>query len=309
MDTPGGPDVVGAPRSPAPVTLITVTFRSAAVLPGLLDSIRPALEGVDARVVVVDNASDDDSVAVARTSPVVDRVLALPHNGGYAAGINAGVAACPDSAAYLVLNPDIRLWPGSVAPLLRALADPRTAIAVPRLVDEHGVLLRSLRREPSVLRCAGEALIGGRRAGRWPPLGEVIMRPSAYEDPSTAAVWATGGAMLLSAAALRAIGPWDESFFLYEEEVEFALRARDRGYRLAYVPAAVATRVVGVEPPAPSIWALMRSNKVRLYARRHGRWHAHAFWAVLVAGEGVRALIGRPGSAAAVRALVGVRPR
>lgn len=286
------------------VALIVVTYRSANVLPGFLAALPQALEGVDgAEVIAVDNASDDASARIAAESPAVDRLLVLDGNRGYAAGINAGIAAAPDRNAYLVLNPDVRLWPGSVHRLMEAAASPGVGIAVPRLLDEHGRLLPSLRREPSLRRAAGEAVLGGRRAGRWRTLGETIVAPEVYAAPTSAA-WATGGAMLLSAECLRATGPWDESFFLYEEEVEFALRARDHGFHLVYAPDAAATRIIGDTPPSTTMWTLMRVNKWRLYARRHGPLRAGAFRLVLIAGEGIRALSGRPASRAAFRGLL-----
>lgn len=291
-----------APRTSRSVAVIVVTYRSVAVLPGFLAALPAALRGVErTEVVVVDNDSDDGTVPIAIASGVVDRVVALGSNRGYAAGINEGVAAAPGHDAYLVMNPDIRLWPHAVGFLAQAATWPRVGISVPRLEDEHGQLQHSLRREPSVLRALGEAVLGG-RAGRWPALGEVVTESRAYSMVGVAD-WATGGAMFMTARCLQALGPWDESFFLYGEEVEFALRARDAGFLLAYVPEARATRLVG-EGPSPAIWALMCANKAKLFRRRHGRCAAALYRAVLTGGEALRAVMGRAGSRAALRRLI-----
>lgn len=106
----------------------------------------------------------------------------------------------------------------------------RVGISVPLLYEEDGrTLVHSLRRESSVTRALGEAVIGNRRAGRFPHLSELVTDSAAYERP-TYADWATGALMALSADCLAACGPWDESFFLYSEETEYCLRARDRGF-------------------------------------------------------------------------------
>ena len=141
-------------------------------------------DAAEPSVVVVDNASTDGTVdVVARVAPDA-HVVRRPANRGYAAAINAGVAAAPGGLgdALLILNPDIRLDAGSVGPLLAALGAPGVGIAVPMLVDEDGQLLRSLRRRPTVSRALAEALLGGDRAGRW-GLGEVVGDPAAYQRP------------------------------------------------------------------------------------------------------------------------------
>src|SRR5665811_2530774 len=86
-------------------------------------------------------------------------VVEMGRNAGYAAGINAAVAAAPPHTAVLVLNPDVRLGAGCVPELLRALREPGVGIAVPRLLDAHAVLIDSMRRAPTCLRALGDALI------------------------------------------------------------------------------------------------------------------------------------------------------
>lgn len=262
-----------------------MTHNSESLLPSFCEALPAALVGVQSgRVVVVDSGSSDTTVGVARRRPEIDSLLQLPANLGYAAGINAGIAAAP-ARAYLVLNPDVRLGPASVRKLLDAL-DGNTGVAVPLLFDEHGDLLTSLRRRPSLLRVAGEALLGG-RAGRVPALGETVRSKRAYRL-GTRADWATGGAMLLSDECIRKTGGWDESFFLYEEEVDYALRAQRAGFSLRLVPEATAVRHIGDEPPGDFVWALSRVNKVRLYGRTHSAATTAAFAVLMLLGELLR---------------------
>lgn len=322
------------------IAALVVTWNSSAVIDGLLDSLDAGFEGVDWQLIVADNDSADDTVArVERWSadnPAKScQVVHTGGNLGYAAGINAALAKADRYDAALVLNPDIRLHAGSVQrmydlidgstqnnthtrnhstttttaststqpPATESTAvQPRTGIVVPRIVDEQGNLAHSLRREPTVLRLLGEATLGA-RAGRLAPLGELVLDESAYTRPAVVD-WATGAAMLISRACLDECGLWDESFFLYSEETEFALRARDHGYLTRLAPQATATHIGGESRVNPELWTLLMSNKIRLYRRRHTLPASVAYWAAALLREAPRAAIGQQRSRRAVKALL-----
>ena len=275
------------------VSSIVVTYNSTEHLPAFFESLEEALLAVPKHeVIVVDNASTDGSLDESRFLLPDVKTVRLSENRGYAAGLNAGATYAREGSDFLILNPDIRLSPNSVSALLGRLDNDSTVgIVVPRLCDQEGRLLRSLRREPTVLRAMGEAFLGGRRAGRIPALGEVVQSHADYEERGTAA-WASGAAMLISRECWEAVGPWDESFFLYSEEVDFALRARDAGFSLFYEPSATAIHVGGEAHVDPELWTLLTTNRVRFFARRHGRAITTAYWLVLTVGEGLRSLPG-----------------
>ena len=286
------------------VSVVVVTYNSERVLPEFLSSLPAGMEGVgDHELVVVDNASTDATLdVVARQAPDAV-VVALPHNRGFAAGVNAGVAVARSQGAVLILNPDIRLRGGAVAALMRALTTRGAGIAVPRMVDRAGHLDHSLRREPTVLRALAAALIGGRHAARFRLLGEVVGDPDRYSRPGTAD-WATGAAFLVSRRCLDEVGPWDESFFLYSEETDFALRARDAGFGLRYAPDAEVVHLGGDVTISPRLWTMLTLNRIRLYRRRHGRARAAMFVAAVALNEALRAAAGSPTHRAALAALV-----
>lgn len=272
--------------------IIVVMHNSASVLPGLFGSLGPALEGIESYgLIVVDNASSDGSLEVARTSAPEAVLVALDRNLGYSAGINAGIGAGRASDAILILNPDVRLRKSSVTGLLEALEVPGAGIAVPRMVGSDGTLSYSLRREPTVLRALGEALLGGDRAGRFALLGEVVRQDASYNEAGTVD-WATGAAMMISQRCLEAVGPWDESFFLYSEETDFALRARDAGFALRYTPSAEVVHLGGESGVSPYLWSLLTRNRVRLYRRRHGTVRSALFFAAIALNEALRAMAG-----------------
>ncbi|GEN79710.1 glycosyltransferase [Actinotalea fermentans] len=283
------------------VHVVVVTYESADVLPTLLSSLDDGLAGVGSwHLTVVDNASTDGTPElVARLAP---RALLVPmgRNAGYAAAINAGARHGAADEVLLVLNPDVRLYAGAVVALLDALADPRVGIAVPRLVGPDGATAPSLRRDPSVGRAWAEALLGGSRAARlgW---AEQVTEPEAYTSPRDAD-WATGAAMAISPACRSAVGDWDESFFLYSEEVDYCQRTRDVGLAVRYVPDAVATHLSGPYGGDVDLWRLVVRNRLTLFARRHSRASAAAFRAGVLVGQALRAPVSPAGRAGAAEA-------
>ena len=290
-------------HAPSEVLVVIVTYNSEAVIGSCLSALPASAGAGSLDVVVVDNASTDDTLAVVQACRPGTAVVRLPCNAGYAAAINAGAARAGRETAVLVLNPDVRLAPGSVARLQERLAQPGTGIAVPRLEDASGRLALSLRREPTISRVFGEALLGVPRAGRVVLLGETVSDPAAYVV-ATAADWATGCAMLISAACRWAVGGWDESFFLYSEETDFALRARAQGFALRLEPEARAVHLGGESTSSALLWTLLILNKIECYGRHHGRVRTAAFRAGLILNELLRTGRGRPIHRAGLRAVL-----
>jgi len=281
---------------------VIVTYNSADVLGECLRALGETKDVQLSTVVVADNASRDDSVAVARaaaqTLPV--QVVEMGRNAGYAAAINAGIAAMDLNRldAVMVLNPDCSVRPDTLVLLWEALRRPGFGIAAPRLVNPDGSLQPTLRRMPTLGRALAEAVLG-KLAGRVAGLGELVTGEAEHAKSGPAA-WATGAALLISVEAARAAGPWDESFLLYSEETEFILRAADRGWRLWYEPAAEVEHVGGESGTNPTLAALLVVNKVRLFSRRHGAVASAAYYMIVLFGESARALAGRRISRAAV---------
>lgn len=285
------------------IAVIVVLYNSAPLVPGLVESLHEGMGGVPWHLVAVDNASSDGGSEVVRKVAPGATIVKTGRNAGYAAGINAGVRAAPAHKAVLVLNPDVRLAPGCAGELLLAVQQPGVGIAVPRLHDSEGKLIESLRREPTLTRAFADAFLGASRVGRYPALGEVVTDPKAY-DSDTVTDWAEGSTQLISSACWSACGPWDESYFLYSEETEFDLRARDVGFSTYYVPTARATHLEGGSGASPGLRALMAVNRVRLFQRRNGRLRGALYWAAVLLREASRLAIGDQGSRPTVQALI-----
>jgi glycosyltransferase involved in cell wall biosynthesis len=113
----------------------------------------------------------------------------------------------------------------------------------------------------------------------------------------------------VSRACLDAVGPLDESFFLYSEETDFMLRARDAGHPVRPVAGAEVVHLGGELGTDPDLWALRTVNRVHLQRRRTGRWSTSGFLAASIAGESLRAAAGRSTSRRAVGRLLREGPR
>ena len=284
------------------IAVIVVTFNSARVLRDCLHSLPDACAGLSWDLVVVDNASSDDSVRVVRTEAPGATVVQTGANKGYAAGINAGVAACAGGVeAFLVLNPDVRLDAAAVTKLVEGLDRSGAGVAVPCIRDADGRLSLTMRREPTVRRALGEALLGGDRAGQVSWLGEVVTDRRCY-DHDRWTDWASGAVMLVSRPCYDAVGPWDESYFLYSEETDFCLRARDLGFRTRFVVGSGGVHLGGESGTSAELWSLLTANRVRQFERRNRGIRTHAFHGAVVLNEPLRA----PRSATHRAALAGL---
>ncbi|TWP50955.1 glycosyltransferase [Lentzea tibetensis] len=257
----------------SPVAVVIVSYQSEQVIAECLCSLPD-----DVRVIVVDNASTDSTVAVAQRALPRAEIIRNPVNSGFAGGVNLGIEAAAGHDV-LVLNADIRLHPGAV----EALRANEKDIVAPRLVSPEGELHHSLRRTPTILRSLGEAVLGGGRAGRI-GLGETVVDPKSYEHAHQAE-WATGAAWLISRACIERLGLLDDRYFLYSEETEFMLRAGG----VWYEPRAVATHIGGEVSTSPRLWSLLTTNRVRLHRERHGRFAAFFMWLAVVLNEALRA--------------------
>jgi N-acetylglucosaminyl-diphospho-decaprenol L-rhamnosyltransferase len=258
------------------IDVVIVTYNSARVVGDLLDSLPAALDGLTADVVVVDNGSADETVSLLESRG--DCHVVRSANVGYAAGINRGVREAAGSDAILVLNPDARLHARSVAPLLQALHEPHTGIVAPQVRSPDGSLELSLRRKPTLLRALGLTRTG------IPALSEYVGAAGEYAHPHVVD-WALGAALLMSRACFDALDGWDESYFLYSEETDLSLRARDIGLLTRYEPRSVAVHIGGQSGRNDKTHAMQIINRVRLYRRRNGVVASWGYYWLTIASE------------------------
>lgn len=245
--------------------IIVVTYNSARYIAALLDSVLAEATGLTLRIIVVDNGSADDTVERVREHPGV-MCVETGANLGYAGGINVGRRHAGPCGVLGILNPDLVLEPGALHEMFTALEDPAVGVAVPMILDFEGNREQSLRREPTLASEIGDALFGSHFKRRPCWMSDVVRDEREY-GYRHAVDWASGAAMLVSAACDRAVGAWDERFFLYMEEVDFAARVRAAGLRVEYVPAARVWHRGGGSGQSPALLALLAVNRIRYFEK------------------------------------------
>jgi N-acetylglucosaminyl-diphospho-decaprenol L-rhamnosyltransferase len=275
--------------------VIIVTYNSIHVIGDLLDSIPAALGSLTADVIVVDNGSEDGTAELAEKHAGCRVVRSA--NVGYAGGINRGVRESSQADAILILNPDVRLHALSVPPLMAALSETGVGIVAPQVRSPQGNLDLSLRRAPSVLRALGLNRTGIRA------FSEYVSDRSAYARPQVVD-WALGAILLMRRECYDSVGGWDESFFLYSEEADLCLRARDAGFLTRYEPLSVVTHIGGQSGRNDWTHSMQIVNRVRLHRRRHGVLASWCYFWLTIVSELSWVARGHAQSRAAIAALL-----
>ena len=206
-------------------------MRSAVVIPnwngarwlvGCLDAVAAQTRAPD-EVVVVDNGSSDDSLAILAAHPAGPRVIEVGENLGFGAAANRGIAAT-DAEAVALINTDVVLAEDWLEGALAALADhPRAAAVATKMVTLA---------DPGQLDDTGDFL---GRDGAAIQRGKFRRDDGGYDEPGE--VWgACAGAALYRRDAVLAVGGFDERYFMYLEDVDLALRLRMAGWECRYQP-------------------------------------------------------------------------
>ena len=265
---------------------VVVAYKSSGELTGCLDSIATDAP-VGAKVVVVDNASPDDSAAVAGSYPQPPRIVTSAVNLGFGGGCNLG-AARSDADALFLLNPDARLKPGATDLLVAALeADASLAIVAPRVIDPTGdSRAASAGAEPSLRSSLGHFLALGRT-----PWIRRFFKPAYLADGRvrTCPDWVSGAAMLIRKSAYDEVGGFDDRIFMYMEDIDLCRRLREKGWRVGYEPDAVVEHVMGHSQSTDQAIRWYKAYHVYIAAHQ-GPLHARAASLVAALGLGLRAV-------------------
>ena len=212
------------------IAAVVLTFSApAGMLETCVDSLLAA-QGID-RVIVVDNGTLASSrLAGVRRRALQVELIVAGANLGYAGGMNIGIARALEAGAdhVLLLNDDVVVDRGFVSPLAAEMAlDARIGAVQPKLLFAA--------EGPPIVNSVGVEL-GHDGAGRDIGIGE----PDGPMFQATREIGLfTGGAVLLRAEFLRAVGRFDERYFLYYEDVDLGLRGRRAGWTYRCVPASV----------------------------------------------------------------------
>jgi N-acetylglucosaminyl-diphospho-decaprenol L-rhamnosyltransferase len=248
-----------------------------------------------ANVVVSDNGSSDGSREfIAERYGGRVRIVENGANLGFAAACNRAFAATSSEYVFL-LNPDAELKDGALREIVTFMDDnPRCGIAGSRIYNYDGSVQRSLGEFDT---WAG-AFLRSSAWGEWPVFRRfangAALRGFAYDAPRRVDL-AIGAALAIRRATLAQIGPFDERFFLYHEEVDFAKRAAAAGWETWFVPASEAVHEgMGSARGQYNVEKRKQTSRRKYWIKHHGRaWYyslvaalagRYALYAGVVAG-------------------------
>ncbi len=283
------PDTV-VEREPLELAVVILNYRTPGLVRSCLESFVPELSLGREIAVVVDNDSGDGSAeriaSFVAKRDWTDRVRieCSPTNGGFSAGMNRGMRAVAASS-YLLLNSDCRLEPGTIAELRGALeAHPKIDAVGPRICDAVGNPTTSAFRFKSPM---SEFI----DASHFGPVTRLLRRFDVPIPPSETPHepdWISFACILIRASTFERVGPMDEGYFLYFEDLDYGRRIAEAGGRVLHWPAA---RVIhdegGSTGVADTTEALARrpryvyEARARYFAKHYGRtglWFANLCW-------------------------------
>jgi GT2 family glycosyltransferase len=273
------------------VDVVVVSWNVRTELLACLESVL-ASDGVDPRVIVVDNASADGSAdAVPKAHPGV-QLIRNPDNRGFARAANQGITA-GRAPWVLLLNPDTVVPRDGIARLVAELDElPEHAMVVPRLTDAEGRMHQSAYLFPSI----PVALMGavGVRHLLTRSQRQRLLIPGHWGAAAQDVPWAIGAVMLVRRSALERIGLLDESFFIYVEDMEWCRRIWSAGMRIRFTPKVSVVHHgnrSGAQRFGDARTREYLSNTLRYMRREEGRVRAWSFFGINAASAVAHALV------------------
>ena len=249
------------------VSVVVVNRNSGAQLRANLDALFANMPG-NWEVAVVDNRSSDGSEGFATKRGANCLLIRNRRNRGFGAAVNQGLAKTR-GPLVLIVNPHCLIEPGTVGTLAKALGShDDCAVAGPRVFGDPRLALSAFGRSSLLARLFP-------RAGMTPG----SLSDAELEMPGLAVEvdWVSGACMLARRAALRAVGGFDERYFLYWEDADLCCRLRGAGWTVRYVPEARVQHVTGGprRQAAPSAVRAFHDSAFLYYATHvaPGRWN------------------------------------
>lgn len=252
------------------LSVVIVNFNTRDLLRACLNSVKNSEGLPNLELFVVDNASSDGSTdMVAEEFPWV-RLIESGTNGGYAYANNLALRRC-SGEYWLLLNPDTVLPAKGLREMVNYMdAHPEAGVAGPKLVRQNGSLDLACRRsfpspEVSLYRMLGLSKLfpKSQRFGRY---------NMTYLDPDqpTEVDSVVGAFMMVRAAAARQVGILDESFFMYGEDLDWAFRIKNAGWKVLYNPGVVILHYKGASSSRHSRKAIVEFYRAMdIFYKKH----------------------------------------
>lgn len=254
-------------RAAAELAVVIVNFNTGTYLERCLASLERHRGDIEIDVLVIDNASHDGSHTAALAAHPWARLIENPTNVYLSPAWNQGIR---DTSApfMLLLNPDVEWWHGTLADLVAvAKANPRAGMVGPMVRNSDGSIYQSGRVFPRVTDAVGHAFLGPVR-----PDNRFTRRyhMDGWDRTTERTVdWVSGCCMLVPREAFDEVGPLDEGFLLYGEELDLATRIGEAGRSVIYTPVAEVVHEIGVSTGRSRRIIRMHSQSMLRYYRKH----------------------------------------
>jgi N-acetylglucosaminyl-diphospho-decaprenol L-rhamnosyltransferase len=268
----------------ADVSVVVVTFNSLSYLERCLESV----SGYE--LVVVDHGSTDGSVELVRER-FPQATLIEQENRGFGAGMNAGMRAAA-GRYFLLLNADAWVL-GDAVEKLRAFADehPGAAVVGPRLLNPDGSLQPSVRGFPTLWRLATEYFFLRKLAPR-SRLFNAFFGAGFDHRSVREAEWVSAPCLLVRREAVNEVGPFDEDYFIFSEEVDWCHRFRRAGWKVLFYPGAEVVHVFTASYN-PALFNDLVRGHLRFFVKHRGERAAERARLLLLVALRLRALLFR----------------
>ena len=228
-------------------------------------------ERLSSQLIVVDNASSDGSVDMLQEEYPHVHLIVNDQNLGFTRGNNQGIAA-GDGRYVLLLNPDTEVVGDALGEMVSHMeAHPRVGALGPQLLGSDGRVQSSRRRFPSLSTAFVESTFLQPRFSESGILGRYYVLDR--DDDETQDVdWLVGACLMMRGTTLKEAGPLDERFFMYSEEMDWCYRAKERGWRVVYLPTAQVVHHEGKssEQVLPVRHVQFQRSKVLFFKKHYG---------------------------------------
>jgi GT2 family glycosyltransferase len=252
-----------------PIAVVIVNYNTCAHLHACLATVQAESPG---EVVVVDNASSDDSVEMVQAAYPWVALHANERNVGYGTAANQAIASC--TAKYVLLLNSDTLLPRGVLQALSTYLElhPRVAIVGPRLVNPDGTLQASCYPFPGTLKWFLDNDATGQLIRHVPILRDRCLRTWSHAHPRVVP-WVKGAALAIRREAFDAVGGFDESFFMYFEETDLCCRLAATGWQVHFAPVATVVHIgeVSTMQRRTDMTVQLVTSNLRFCQRYHSR--------------------------------------
>jgi N-acetylglucosaminyl-diphospho-decaprenol L-rhamnosyltransferase len=253
------------------LSIIIVSWNVCDLLRQCLHSVFANLQTCRLEVIVVDNVSTDGSAEMVRAEFPDAHLIVNAENRGFPAANNQGIDVA-QGRYVLILNPDTEVVGDALATMVAyADAHPDVGVVGPRLLNEDGSVQSSCRRFPTLATALFESTWLQAHAPR-----RLLERYYVQDQPSDATLdvdWVMGAALMARQEAIEQVGPMDEGYFMYSEELDWCKRFKDAGWRVVYLPTAQIVHYGGKSSDQVVISRHIhfQTSKVLYFRKHHGR--------------------------------------